>query len=116
MAAASEPPGVEATASRCWRSAPPTTGPARTNRAYAGPGSWLPLCNAYRTGPRKVATVTREPSAVRIRVTVTPGGGAGAVALAVALAVGLRSDRLPEAAGVGPTGELHPAMTHRPAS
>src|SRR5271157_945606 len=102
-------------ASRCWRSAPATTGPARTNRAYAGPGSWLPLCNAYRTEPRKAATVTSEPSAVLIRDTVTRSGGAGAVALAVAL----RSARLPVAAGVtdgvAVAGEVQPARTHMPA-
>jgi hypothetical protein len=81
------------------------------------------LCTTYRTGPRNVATVTREPSAVRSRETVTRGGGAGAVAAAVALVVALRSPRLPVAAGVAVAGAgaragevVHPAMTHRPAS
>lgn len=76
------------------------------------------MCNAYRTEPRKVATVTSEPSAVLIRDTVTRGGGAGAVAAAAALAVALRSARLPVAAGVtdgvAVAGEVQPAMTHMP--
>jgi hypothetical protein len=65
-------------ASRRVRSAPVTAGPARTRPAAAGPGSPLPLCRTYRTGPEKVARVTRDPSAVRIRVTATRGAGGAA--------------------------------------
>src|SRR5690348_14357092 len=41
--------------------------------AAAYPGSELPLCSTYRTGPRKAATVTTTPSAVRTRQIVTCG-------------------------------------------
>jgi hypothetical protein len=67
-------PGISAV------SAPPglsTAGPARTSPDAAGPGSALPLCRTYRTGPGKAATVTRAPSAVRVRVMLTPGLGIG---------------------------------------
>jgi hypothetical protein len=36
------------------------------------------LCRTYRTEPRKVATVTRAPSAVRTRVMLTRGLGISA--------------------------------------
>src|SRR5690242_1541529 len=45
--------------------------------AAAYPGSELPLCSTYRTGPRKAATVTTTPSAVRTREIVTCGAGFG---------------------------------------
>src|SRR5271165_2402591 len=49
-------------------------GPAVTPfTAAAYPGSELPLCSTYRTGPRKAATVTTTPSAVRTREIVTCG-------------------------------------------
>jgi len=35
------------------------------------------LCRTYRMGPRKVATVTRAPSAVRTRMMRTRGPGYG---------------------------------------
>src|SRR5580700_11515486 len=49
-------------------------GPAVTPAmAAAYPGSELPLCSTYPTGPRKAATVTTSPSAVRTREIVTCG-------------------------------------------
>lgn len=41
----------------------------------------------YRTGPRKVATVTKAPSAARTRVMLTRGRGSGAGAVVAALRV-----------------------------
>src|SRR6516164_259089 len=122
-------------ASRRERSAPVMAGPARTSPAAAAPGSPLPLCRTYRTGPEKVARVTRDPSAVRVRVTVTRGvgGAAGAVAAAwladgavrgaeaagtlpvVARVVAPR-DPVPWAPAAGPGDELHAVSAHRPAS
>src|SRR5271157_2884324 len=52
-------------------------GPACTRAAYAAPGSRLPLCRTYCTGPWKVATVTADPPAVCTRDSVTPGGPPG---------------------------------------
>ncbi len=110
-------------ASRCLRSVPPTTGPARTSPAAAGPGSTLPLCSTYCTGPRKIATVTTDPSAVRTWVTMTCATAAGdALALAGA-AVAVRAG----AAEAGRAGDgtaadvvvedrLHAVVTHRQAS
>ena len=46
-------------------SRPALTGPA------AAPGSSLPLCSTYRTGPRNAATVTTDPSVARTRETMT---------------------------------------------
>src|SRR5512142_3419375 len=56
-------------------------GPACTRAAYAAPGSRLPLCRTYCTGPRKVATMTADPSAAGTRDSVTPGGPPGTGAL-----------------------------------
>src|SRR5580704_4764390 len=131
-------PPLNAASSRL-RSAPATTGPART-RPAAAPGSSLPLCRTYVTGPEKVATVTTDPSAVRIRVTVTRGlAGAAGTASAAWLAPGrtgadeaawarvvaepvaeieggrpARLDGPP--GGVAAGGELQAASAHRPAS
>src|SRR5271166_4679024 len=80
-------PPLNAASSRL-RSAPATAGPAWT-RPAAAPGSSLPSCRTYVTGPAKVATVSTEPSAVRIRATVTRGGaGAAGTASAGWLAPG----------------------------
>ena len=130
-------PPLNAASSRL-RSAPATTGPALT-RPAAAPGSSLPLCRTYVTGPVKVATVTTDPSAVRIRVTVTRGAaGAAGTASPAWLAPGLAgADEAAEARAVaepvaesvagaparldGPPGcvaaggELQAAIAHRPA-
>src|SRR5271165_4977791 len=97
-------------------------------RPAAAPGSSLPSCRTYVTGPAKVATVSTEPSAVRIRATVTRGGAgaagtasagwlapgrAGAVRAGAVTGVPARLDRLAGCAAVG--GELQAAIAHRPA-
>jgi hypothetical protein len=41
------------------------------------PGSEPPLCSTYVTGPRKIATVITDPSAVRTLATLTAGLGLG---------------------------------------
>src|SRR5208337_574109 len=124
-------------ASSCLRSAPATAGPAWTCPA-AAPGSSLPSCRTYVTGPAKVATVATEPSAVRIWVTVTRGaGGAAGTASAAWLALGRagadegagvlaaagvavrlegRLEGTLGPAGCGADGELQAASAHRPAS
>src|SRR5579862_8198991 len=50
-------------------------GPALTTGSAAEPGSLLPQCSRYTTGPANLASVTTEPSAARNRVTTTRGAG-----------------------------------------
>jgi hypothetical protein len=93
-------------------------------RPAARPGSSLPSCRTYVSGPLKVATVITEPSGVRIRVTVTRGGaGRGratgdAVARVVAVLPGGRNGDGPDGTVVDRTaaGELQAATASRPAS
>src|SRR5271165_3825508 len=120
-------PPLNAASSRL-RSAPATAGPAWT-RPAAAPGSSLPSCRTYVTGPVKVARVSTDPSAVRIRVTVTRGaGGAGSLAgtrgVAEPVAESVAGVRawLDGAAWCAAAGcvaagdELQAAIAHRPAS
>src|SRR6476659_1728289 len=107
-------PPLNAASSRL-RSVPCTAGPALT-RPAARPGSSLPSCRTYVSGPLKVATVITEPSGVRIRVTVTRGGaGRGratgdAVARVVAVLPGGRNGDGPDGTVVDRTaGELQAA-------
>ena len=62
-------------ASSWWRSLPCTLGPARTTDSAAEPGSELPLCSRYITGPLNLASVTTDPSPARNRDSDTFGAG-----------------------------------------
>ena len=91
-------------------------------RPVARPGSSLPSCRTYVSGPLKVATVITEPSGSGIRVTVTRGGtGRGrttgdAVARMVAVALACRDGDDPDGTDGAAGCELHAATVSRTAS